>query len=72
MVFYWVGMNNFTAYCPGFNRTISSTSHVRALCREFRLKEAISIMLTTHNPPRDSQTYIQLLQTCTAKKNLSE
>ncbi|XP_057844583.2 pentatricopeptide repeat-containing protein At2g03880, mitochondrial-like [Cryptomeria japonica] len=34
------------------------------------LKEALHILLTTHNPPEDSNTYIQLFQTCTLKNAL--
>ncbi|XP_057860968.1 pentatricopeptide repeat-containing protein At3g63370, chloroplastic-like [Cryptomeria japonica] len=50
----------------------TSTSHLKALCREDRLKEALNALLTTHNLPLDSSLYLKLLQTCTAKTALSE
>ncbi|XP_059070470.1 pentatricopeptide repeat-containing protein At2g13600-like [Cryptomeria japonica] len=45
--------------------------NLTALCREGRLKEALHILLTTHKPPGDSNTYLQLLQICIAKNVLS-
>ncbi|KAH9317982.1 hypothetical protein KI387_019751, partial [Taxus chinensis] len=45
---------------------------LKALCSEGRLKEAIHILLTTHNPHVEPRTYIQLLQTCIVKNALSE
>ncbi|XP_059067641.1 pentatricopeptide repeat-containing protein At5g13270, chloroplastic [Cryptomeria japonica] len=46
--------------------------NLRALCREARLKEALHILLTTHNAPVDISTYTQLLYLCVVKKALSE
>ncbi|XP_059067819.1 pentatricopeptide repeat-containing protein At3g53360, mitochondrial [Cryptomeria japonica] len=46
--------------------------NLTALCREGQLKEALHILLTTHNPPEDCSTYLQLLQTCVLKKSLSQ
>ncbi|XP_059069534.1 pentatricopeptide repeat-containing protein At3g24000, mitochondrial-like [Cryptomeria japonica] len=43
-----------------------------ALSREGQLKEALHILLTTHNPPEDYSTYIQLLQTCILKNTISQ
>ncbi|XP_059075119.1 pentatricopeptide repeat-containing protein At2g20540-like [Cryptomeria japonica] len=53
---------------------VPSTTHlsITALCREGQLKEALHILLTTHNPPEDSFTYLQLLQTCILKNALSQ
>ncbi|XP_057832149.2 pentatricopeptide repeat-containing protein At3g24000, mitochondrial-like [Cryptomeria japonica] len=53
---------------------LSSTTHlnITALCREGQLKEALHILLTTHNPPENSSTYLQLLQTCIFKNTLSQ
>jgi pentatricopeptide repeat protein len=45
--------------------------NLTALCRENRLKEALHILITTHKPPGDSHTYLQLLQICIAKNNIS-
>ncbi|XP_057841718.2 pentatricopeptide repeat-containing protein At1g11290, chloroplastic-like [Cryptomeria japonica] len=51
----------------------SSAHHnLTALCREGQLKEALHILLTTCNPPEDSSTYLQLLQTCVLKNALSQ
>ncbi|XP_057837821.2 pentatricopeptide repeat-containing protein At3g16610-like [Cryptomeria japonica] len=36
------------------------------------LKEALHILLTTHNPPEDCSTYLQLLHTCILKNALSQ
>ncbi|XP_057862773.2 pentatricopeptide repeat-containing protein At2g13600 [Cryptomeria japonica] len=49
-----------------------STAHANltALCRKAQLKEALHILLTTHKPPEDSSTYLQLLQTCIVKNAL--
>ncbi|XP_059067304.1 pentatricopeptide repeat-containing protein At1g15510, chloroplastic-like isoform X2 [Cryptomeria japonica] len=46
--------------------------NLTALCREGQLKEALHILLTTHNPPEDSSTYLQLLQICILKNTLSQ
>ncbi|KAH9310398.1 hypothetical protein KI387_025433 [Taxus chinensis] len=46
--------------------------NLTALCRGGRLKDALHILLTTHNPPVSSSTYFQLLQTCISKKTLSQ
>ncbi|XP_057834772.1 pentatricopeptide repeat-containing protein At5g39350-like [Cryptomeria japonica] len=35
-------------------------------------REALHILLTTHNPPEDHSTYLQLLQICILKKTLSQ
>ncbi|XP_057847935.1 pentatricopeptide repeat-containing protein At3g26782, mitochondrial [Cryptomeria japonica] len=55
---------------------MSSIGHfnlnLRALCKEGRLKDAMHILLTTQNPPVDTNTYLQLLQTCVTKKALLE
>ncbi|XP_057833070.2 pentatricopeptide repeat-containing protein At3g16610 isoform X2 [Cryptomeria japonica] len=53
---------------------LPATPHLNltALCREGQLKEALHILLTTHNPPGDSSTYLQLLQTCIFKNTLSQ
>ncbi|KAH9323326.1 hypothetical protein KI387_017965 [Taxus chinensis] len=51
---------------------MSSITHLGALCREGRLKEAIQILITTDHLPEDSRTYLQLLQACIAKNALSE
>ncbi|XP_057873031.2 pentatricopeptide repeat-containing protein At3g24000, mitochondrial-like [Cryptomeria japonica] len=53
---------------------LSSTVHpdLTALCREGRLKEALHILLTTHNPPEHYSTYFQLLQICLLKNALSQ
>ncbi|XP_057873705.2 pentatricopeptide repeat-containing protein At4g30700-like [Cryptomeria japonica] len=48
------------------------SANITALCREGGLKEALHILLTTHNPPVNSSTYVQLLQTCISKQALSE
>ncbi|GLJ44761.1 hypothetical protein SUGI_0941240 [Cryptomeria japonica] len=45
---------------------------IRALSKEGHLKEALHILLTTHNPPVNSATYIQLLQSCIAKNSFCE
>ncbi|XP_057833238.2 pentatricopeptide repeat-containing protein At3g24000, mitochondrial [Cryptomeria japonica] len=45
---------------------------LRASYAEGRLKEALHRLLTTHNPPVNLSTYLQQLQTCVAKKTLSE
>ncbi|XP_057837437.2 pentatricopeptide repeat-containing protein At2g13600 isoform X2 [Cryptomeria japonica] len=54
--------------------TVPSTLHhnLTALCRDGQLKEALHILLTTHNPPEDHSTYLQLLQTCNLKNAISE
>lgn len=41
-----------------------------ALGKWGRLKEALHILLTTYNPPQDTSTYLQLLQTCIVKNAL--
>ncbi|XP_057813126.2 pentatricopeptide repeat-containing protein At3g24000, mitochondrial [Cryptomeria japonica] len=46
--------------------------HIRAFCREGCVKEALHILLTTHNPFVGSFTYLHLLQTCSVKKTLSK
>ncbi|XP_057843541.2 putative pentatricopeptide repeat-containing protein At3g23330 [Cryptomeria japonica] len=55
---------------------MSSIDHLnqnlRAFCREGRLKEALHILLSTPNASVDCSTYLQLLQSCIAKKALSE
>ncbi|XP_059070546.1 pentatricopeptide repeat-containing protein At2g13600 [Cryptomeria japonica] len=53
---------------------MSSTAHhsLIALCRAGKLKEALHILLTTLNPPKDYHVYLQLLQTCILKNALSE
>ncbi|XP_057852607.1 pentatricopeptide repeat-containing protein At1g08070, chloroplastic [Cryptomeria japonica] len=55
---------------------MSSTAHLnqnlRALSQEGYLKETLHILLTTHKPPVDSSTYLNILQACIAKKNISE
>ncbi|GLJ15921.1 hypothetical protein SUGI_0263080 [Cryptomeria japonica] len=54
---------------PRFNHTTPSNDHLhlRVFFGELCLKEALHILLTTHNPPLHSSTYFQLLQTCIAK-----
>ncbi|XP_057833042.2 pentatricopeptide repeat-containing protein At1g11290, chloroplastic [Cryptomeria japonica] len=55
---------------------LTFTNHLNlnltTLCREGQLKEALHILLTTHNPPGESSTYLQLLQTCIVKNALSK
>ncbi|XP_057873083.2 putative pentatricopeptide repeat-containing protein At3g23330 [Cryptomeria japonica] len=53
---------------------LPSTTHLNptALCRDGQLKEALHILLTTHNPPENHSTYVRLLQTCILKKALSQ
>ncbi|XP_059067389.1 pentatricopeptide repeat-containing protein At2g39620 [Cryptomeria japonica] len=53
---------------------LPTTTHfnLTALCREGRLKEALHILFTTHNPPEDSSTCLLLLQTCILKNALSQ
>ncbi|XP_059068267.1 pentatricopeptide repeat-containing protein At4g13650-like [Cryptomeria japonica] len=53
---------------------LPSTSHlnVTTLCRDGQLKEALHILLTTHNPPEEFHPYLQLLQTCVLKNALSQ
>ena len=46
--------------------------NLRVLCKEGRLKDAVHILLNTQNPPVETNTYLQLLQTCVTKKALSE
>ncbi|XP_059066074.1 pentatricopeptide repeat-containing protein At2g22070-like [Cryptomeria japonica] len=46
--------------------------NLTALCKGGRLKEALHILLTTHNPPVECCTYLQLLEACVSKKSLSE
>ncbi|XP_057832150.2 pentatricopeptide repeat-containing protein At3g12770-like [Cryptomeria japonica] len=50
----------------------STYLNLTALCREGHLKEALHILLTTHNPPENSSSYLQLLQTCILKNALSQ
>ncbi|XP_059067251.1 pentatricopeptide repeat-containing protein At2g03880, mitochondrial-like [Cryptomeria japonica] len=52
----------------------SATTHfnLTTLCREGQLKEALHILLTAHNPPIDSSTYIKILQTCILNNALSQ
>ncbi|XP_057816438.2 pentatricopeptide repeat-containing protein At3g12770-like [Cryptomeria japonica] len=45
--------------------------NLTALCKEGQLKQALHVLLTTHNPPGHS-TYLQLLQTCILKNTLSQ
>ncbi|KAH9288068.1 hypothetical protein KI387_032185 [Taxus chinensis] len=45
---------------------------LKAFCREGCFKEALHIILNTHNTPVDCNTYLQLLQTCIAKNALSQ
>ncbi|XP_057866832.2 pentatricopeptide repeat-containing protein At3g26782, mitochondrial-like [Cryptomeria japonica] len=45
---------------------------IRVLCGEGRLKEAIDILLTTHNTAVESSTYLHLLNSCVSKKALAE
>ncbi|XP_059067384.1 pentatricopeptide repeat-containing protein At5g16860 [Cryptomeria japonica] len=45
--------------------------NIRGLCTEGRLKEALHILLTTHNTPIEISTYLHLLQACIAEKTLS-
>ncbi|XP_057817148.2 pentatricopeptide repeat-containing protein At3g12770-like [Cryptomeria japonica] len=54
--------------------SLPTTTHLNltALCREGQLKEALHILLTTHNPPEDYSTYLQLLQSCILKNALSQ
>ncbi|XP_057873990.1 pentatricopeptide repeat-containing protein At3g24000, mitochondrial isoform X1 [Cryptomeria japonica] len=53
---------------------LPSTSHfnLTALFRDGLLKEVLHILLTTHNPPEDFSTYLQLLQICILKNALSQ
>ncbi|KAH9310403.1 hypothetical protein KI387_025438 [Taxus chinensis] len=46
--------------------------HLTALCKEGQLKEALHILLTTHNCLVHCSTYDKLLQVCISKKALSE
>ncbi|XP_057818471.2 pentatricopeptide repeat-containing protein At2g13600-like [Cryptomeria japonica] len=46
--------------------------NLTTLCRERRLKEAVHILLSTHNPIGDSSSYLQLLQACNGKNGLSQ
>ncbi|KAH9297554.1 hypothetical protein KI387_029236 [Taxus chinensis] len=59
-----------------YNHTMPPISHLHlnltALCTEGRLKESLQILLTTHNLPVDSNTYLQLLHTCIANNALSQ
>ncbi|XP_057847768.2 pentatricopeptide repeat-containing protein At2g22070 isoform X1 [Cryptomeria japonica] len=59
-----------------YNHTMPSISSLNlnlgVLCRDGRLKEAVDILLNTHNPPVDSNTYLQLLSTCIAENALSQ
>ncbi|XP_057822141.2 pentatricopeptide repeat-containing protein At4g14050, mitochondrial [Cryptomeria japonica] len=52
--------------------TANLNLNIVALCRKGCLKEALHILLTTHNPTVNPSTYLQLLQTCISKKALSE
>ncbi|XP_059076511.1 pentatricopeptide repeat-containing protein At2g13600-like [Cryptomeria japonica] len=45
---------------------------LRELCNAGRLKEALHLLLTTHNSVIHSSTYLHLLQACIDKKALSE
>ncbi|GLJ10215.1 hypothetical protein SUGI_0124200 [Cryptomeria japonica] len=58
-------MNNYT-------RFEDEIGHLRALCMEDLLKEALHILLAAYNLPAHSSTYFHPLQTCTAKYALSE
>ncbi|XP_057862780.2 pentatricopeptide repeat-containing protein At3g24000, mitochondrial-like [Cryptomeria japonica] len=52
---------------------LSSTNlKLTALGREGRLKEALHILLTSYDPPRDTSTYLQLLEACNIKNALSQ
>ncbi|XP_057813125.2 pentatricopeptide repeat-containing protein At2g13600 [Cryptomeria japonica] len=55
---------------------MASLAHLKfniiALSKEGRLKEALQILLTTHNPCVDSSIYLHLLQICIAKNALPE
>ncbi|GLJ40288.1 hypothetical protein SUGI_0827930 [Cryptomeria japonica] len=45
---------------------------IRVLCGAGRLKEAVDILLTTHNTAVESSTYLHLLNSCVSKKALAE
>ncbi|XP_057830909.2 pentatricopeptide repeat-containing protein At1g11290, chloroplastic [Cryptomeria japonica] len=46
--------------------------NLTALCKEGWLKEALHILLSTHNPPANSSIYLQLLQRCISKDAITE
>ncbi|XP_057815488.2 pentatricopeptide repeat-containing protein At2g13600-like [Cryptomeria japonica] len=50
---------------------MSSMAHLRALCTEGCLKEAVHILLNPHSSPVDSSTYLHLLQVCIAQRALA-
>ncbi|GLJ25317.1 hypothetical protein SUGI_0484630 [Cryptomeria japonica] len=49
-----------------------STAHIRGLCREGRLKDALHILFTANNTCVESSAYLHLLQACIDKKALAE
>ncbi|XP_057841967.2 pentatricopeptide repeat-containing protein At2g22070 [Cryptomeria japonica] len=53
---------------------MGSIAHLNliALCRDGFLKEALHILLTTHNPPVDYSTYLQVIRSCVANNTLSQ
>ncbi|XP_057870927.2 pentatricopeptide repeat-containing protein At2g22070 [Cryptomeria japonica] len=68
VAFYCGRMMNST-HSPCFSHTFTSLAQ---LCTEGPLMEAVNVLLTTQDPPRDISTYLQLLKTCIAKKALAE
>ncbi|XP_059077345.1 pentatricopeptide repeat-containing protein At2g13600 [Cryptomeria japonica] len=61
---------------PSSNNTMPITSvanlNLRTLCGQGELNGMLHILLTEHNTPGESNTYIRLLQICVTKKALSQ